>query len=88
MASQRTTISNIPSKAYQYIVNGRSAIEWIMDQYRVKTDKKSGITDDPNDYSDDSKYIFNLLLRIINVSVQTMDLINQLPELQIIEQCK
>ncbi len=79
------TISNIPSKAYQYIVNGRSAIEWIMDQYRVKTDKKSGITDDPNDYSDDSKYIFNLLLRIINVSVQTMDLINQLPELQIIE---
>lgn len=79
------TISNIPLKAYQYIVNGRSAIEWIMDQYRVKTDKKSGITDDPNDYSDDSKYIFNLLLRIINVSVQTMDLINQLPELQIVE---
>ena len=79
------TISNIPSKAYQYIVNGRSAIEWIMDQYRVKTDKKSGITDDPNDYSDDSKYIFNLLLRVINVSVQTMDLINQLPELQIVE---
>lgn len=79
------TISNIPLKAYQYIVNGRSAIEWIMDQYRVKTDKKSGITDDPNDYSDDSKYIFNLLLRVINVSVQTMDLINQLPELQIVE---
>lgn len=79
------TISNIPSKAYQYIVNGRSAIEWIMDQYRVKNDNKSGITDDPNDYSNDPKYIFNLLLRIINVSVQTVDLINQLPELQIIE---
>lgn len=79
------SISNIPAKAYQYIVNGRSAIEWIMDQYRVKTDKKSGITDDPNDYSDDPKYIFNLLLRIINVSVQTVDLINQLPKLQIVD---
>lgn len=79
------TISNIPSKAYQYIVNGRSAIEWIIDQYRVKNDNKSGITDDPNDYSNDPKYIFNLLLRIINVSVQTVDLINQLPELQIVE---
>ena len=77
------TIKNIPEKAYQYIVNGKSAIEWIMDQYQVKTDKKSGITDDPNDYSDDPKYIFNLLLRIINVSVQTVDLINQLPPLTI-----
>ena len=77
------TISNIPEKAYQYIVNGKSAIEWIIDQYRVKTDKKSGITDDPNEYSDDPKYIFNLLLRIINVSVQTVDLINQLPPLVI-----
>ena len=79
------TISNIPKKAYEYIVNGKSAIEWIMDQYQVKTDKKSGITDDPNDYSDDPKYIFNLLLRIINVSVQTVDLINQLPPLEIEE---
>ena len=79
------TISNIPEKAYEYIVNGKSAIEWIMDQYQVKTDKKSGITDDPNDYSDDPKYIFNLLLRIINVSIQTVDLINQLPKLEIEE---
>ena len=79
------TISNIPSKAYQYIVNGKSAIEWIVDQYRIKTDKNSGIVLDPNDYSDDPKYIFNLLLRIINVSVQTVDLINQLPPLTIID---
>lgn len=80
------TIENVPKKAYQYMVNGKSAIEWIMDQYQVKTDKKSGITDDPNDYSDDPKYIFNLLLRIINVSVQTVDLINQLPPLEIEKQ--
>lgn len=79
------TISNIPEKAYEYIVNGRSAIEWIIDQYQVKTDKKSGITDDPNDYSEDEKYIFNLLLRIINVSVQTVDLINSLPKFEVEE---
>lgn len=79
------TIKDIPEKAYEYVVNGRSAIEWIIDQYQVKTDKKSGITDDPNDFSSDPKYIFNLLLRIINVSVQTVDLVNSLPKLEIIE---
>ena len=81
------TISNIPEKAYEYIVNGRSAIEWIIDQYQIKTDTRSGsgIVDDPNDYSDGPKYIFNLLLRIINVSVQTVDLIDQLPKFEIDE---
>lgn len=57
-----------------------------MDQYQVKTDKKSGITDDPNEFSDDPKYIFNLLLRIINVSIQTVDLINELPKSEIEEE--
>lgn len=79
------TISGIPEKTYNYIINGKSAIEWIMDQYRVKIDNSSGIKDDPNDYSDDPKYIFNLLLRIINVSVQTVDLINQLPKFEVDE---
>lgn len=77
------TISNIPLRAYDYIVNGKSAIEWIIDQYQIKTDKKSEITDDPNDFSDDPKYIFNLLLRIINVSLKTIDLINQLPKFEV-----
>ena len=79
------TISNIPEKAYEYVVNGRSAIEWIIDQYQVDTDEKSEITNDPNDYSDDEKYIFNLLLRIINVSLQTVDLINSLPKFEVAE---
>ena len=78
------TISNIPEKAYEYVVNGRPAIEWIIDQYQVKTDSNSGIIDDPNLYSDDERYIFDLLLRIINVSVQTVDLVNSLPPLEII----
>ncbi|MEH7436743.1 type ISP restriction/modification enzyme [Neobacillus drentensis] len=79
------TISNIPEKAYEYVVNGRPAIEWIIDQYQVTVDKKSGIKDDPNDYSDDEKYIFNLLLSVINVSVQTVNLVNSLPALEIEE---
>lgn len=83
--NQDLTISNIPEKAYSYMVNGRSAIEWIMDRYQVKTDKKSGITDDPNDYSSDEKYIFNLLLRIINISMQTVDLVNSLPKFEVEE---
>ena len=54
-----------------------------MNQYQIKTDKKTGITDDPNDYSDDEMYIFNLLLRIINVSIKTVDLVNELPKFEV-----
>ena len=78
-------ISNIPKQAYEYVVNGRTAIEWIMDQYQIKTDKASGIVDNPNEYSDDEKYIFNLLLRIINVSIQTVELVKSLPPLEVVE---
>lgn len=80
------TIKDIPLTAYNYIVNGRSAIEWIMDQYQVHDSgqyKKAGIVDDPNDFSNDPKYIFNLLLRIITVSLKTIDLINQLPRFEV-----
>ena len=73
------TINNIPERAYEYVVNGRSTIEWIMESYRIKTDKNSGITDDPNTYGDE-KYIFNLLISVINVSLKTLDLIDSMPE--------
>lgn len=56
-----------------------------MDQYQIKDKTKSGVIDDPNDFSDDPKYIFKLLLRIINVSVQTVDLVNSLPKLEEVE---
>ena len=79
------TITNIPEKAYEYVINGRPVIEWIIDQYQVKVDKKSGIIDDPNLYSNDEMYILNLLLRIINVSIKTMDLVRSLPSLEIEE---
>lgn len=78
-------IEHIPAEAYEYVVNGKSAIEWIMERYAITTDKKSGITNDPNDWArehNDEKYIFNLLLRIINVSVQTVEIVKGLPRLK------
>lgn len=83
--NEHITITNIPEKAYEYVVNGRPAIEWIIDQYRVKTDKNSGITDDPNEFSDDPKYILNLLLSVITVSMKTIELIEKLPPFEVEE---
>lgn len=83
--NESITIKNIPEKAYEYVVNGRPAIDWIIDQYQVKTDKKSGITDDPNEFSDNPKYILNLLLSVITVSMRTLELIDELPEFEIQE---
>lgn len=82
--NSKISISNIPDKAYQYIVNGKSAIEWIMDRYQIKTDKKSGITNDPNDWAKEvgnPRYILDLMLSIINVSLQSVDIVNNLPKL-------
>ena len=78
-------IENIPSKAYEYVVNGKSAIEWIIDRYEIKIHKDSGIMNDPNLYSSDTKYILNLLLSVISLSVQSVDLISDLPKMEIIE---
>lgn len=79
------TIEGIPAEAYEYVVNGKSAIEWVMERYAITTDKKSGITNDPNDWArehNDEKYILNLLLRVINVSVQTVEIVKELPKLK------
>jgi predicted helicase len=81
--NSKITVSNIPSKAYEYVVNGKSAIEWIMERYQVSTHKESGIVNDPNDWAKEvgnPRYILDLLLSIINVSVQTVDLVNSLPK--------
>lgn len=83
--NSRITINNIPEKAYEYVVNGKSAIDWIIDRYQVKVDKKSGIKNDPNDWSkevENPSYILDVILSIINVSVQTVDIVNDLPKLE------
>jgi len=77
--NRHITISNIPERAYEYVVNGKSAVEWVMERYAVTVDKGSGIMDDPNLYGEE-KYIFNLLVSVIALSVKTCDLIDSLPE--------
>jgi predicted helicase len=81
--NSKITVSNIPAKAYEYVVNGKSAIEWIMERYQITTHKESGIRNDPNDWAtevDKPSYILDLLLSIINVSVQTVDIVVGLPK--------
>jgi predicted helicase len=83
--NSKITISNIPAQAYEYVVNGKSAIEWIMERYQVSTHKESGITNNPNDWATETgnpRYILDLLLSVINVSVQTVDIVNSLPNVK------
>jgi len=79
------TISSIPLEAYDYVVNGKSAIEWIMERYQITTHKESQITNDPNDWADEvgnPRYILDLLLSIINVSMQTREIVGKLPKVK------
>ncbi len=73
------TIENIPQEAWNYEINGQSAIKYVTDRYQVKTDKDSQITNNPNDYSEDPAYILKLLLSVITVSLKTQKLIDTLP---------
>ena len=74
------TLEGIPPKALDYRLGTRSALEWVIDQYRVKTDKRSGITNDPN-REDNPQYIVKLIRKVITVSLQTVDIIEGLPAL-------
>jgi predicted helicase len=78
------TLSGIPLEAYGYVVNGKAAIEWIMDRYQVTTDKESGIINDPNQWSDDSRYIIDLIKRIVRVSMETERILKGLPGLGLV----
>ena len=78
--NQHVTIEDIPEDAFRYIVNGRSALGWIVDQYQYSVDKESGIVNDPNEYAG-PKYIFDLVLSIITVSIRTMEIVDNLPRL-------
>lgn len=79
-------IENIPLEAYDYVINGKSAIEWIMDRYQVKVDKDSGIKNDPNDWGlehNNPRYILDLILSIITVSMATNEIVKRLPKLDL-----
>ena len=74
------TLDGIPEAAFGYRLGNRSALEWVIDQYRVKTDKRSGIVNDPN-RGDDPEYIVRLVGKVISVSLETVGIVEGLPEL-------
>ena len=74
------TLDRIPAKVFDYRLGNRSALEWVIDQYRVKTDKRSGIINDPN-REDDPQYIVNLIGKVITVSLETVEIVKNLPDL-------
>lgn len=91
--NQHVTLKGIPLEAYDYVVNGKSAIEWVMERYCVTTDlnakgEGSGIKNDPNEWSDDPRYIVDLVKRVVQVSIDTNRIVKSLPELEIIDEKK
>ena len=76
------TLAGIPAEAFQYRLGKRSALEWVVDQYRVKTDKRSGIVNDPN-RADDETYIVDLIRQVISVSLETVRIVEGLSALDI-----
>jgi predicted helicase len=86
--NDRITLRGIPDEAHRYMLGSRSGIEWIIDRYYIKTDKPSGIVNDPNDWSrevGDPRYILDLVARVVRVSIETMKIVDSLPPLAVIE---
>jgi predicted helicase len=84
--NSRITVSGIPDEAYEYMLGSRSGVEWVMERYQVKTDRASGIVNDPNDWSrevGDPRYILGLLARVVTVSVETVRIVRTLPALSL-----
>ena len=81
------TLKSIPLKSYEYVVNGKPALEWVMERQSVTTDKDSGIANDANLWATETmgnpKYPLELFLRIITVSLETMKIVNGLPKLDL-----
>ena len=79
------TLAGIPDEAHEYIVGPRSALAWLIDRYQVKSDKDSGIVNDPNDWGTEignPRYIIDLVKRVTTVSVETMAIVRTLPPLE------
>lgn len=87
--NERITVSGIPLEAYDYVVNGKPALDWVVERQCVKTDKASGIVNDANDWAIETmhnpRYPLELFLRVITISLETMKIVNNLPALDILE---
>ncbi len=78
------TLRGIPPEALAYRLGNKSALHWLVDQYQVSTDPRSGIVNDPN-RADEPEYIVNLIKKLVTVSVETVKILRALPECQIVE---
>ena len=87
--NDKITVTGIPLEAYDYVVNGKPALDWVVERQCVKTDKDSGIVNDANDWAVETmknpKYPLELFLRVITVSLETMKIVRSLPKLEILE---
>jgi predicted helicase len=85
--NHKITLTDIPLEAYDYIVNGKPAIEWVMERQSVTTHKDSGIVNDANDWAietmGNARYPLELLQRVITVSIETVKIVKALPKLEI-----
>jgi predicted helicase len=87
--NDKITVTGIPLEAYEYVVNGKPALDWVVERQSVRTDKESGIVNDANDWATETmknpKYPLELFLRVITVSLETMKIVKALPVLDILE---
>jgi predicted helicase len=77
--NESLTLTGIPEEVFEYRLGNRSALEWVIDQYQIKTDKRSHIESDPN-REDDEMYIARLVEQVIHVSLETVKIVKGLPE--------
>ncbi|MBS1088815.1 DEAD/DEAH box helicase [Gluconobacter wancherniae] len=87
--NDRITVTGIPLEAYDYVVNGKPALDWVVERQCIKTDKASGIVNDANDWATETmnnpRYPLELFLRVITVSLETMKIVKSLPALEILD---
>ena len=84
MYNHNVTLTKIPNQAHEYVLGSSSALEWLIEKYRVKPDSPSGIAKDPNDWAqenDDRRYLVNLIKRVTTISVETQRILERLPRL-------
>ena len=74
------SLTGIPPQAHEYQVNGRTPLEWLIDRYRIKKDKESGIVNDPNSWFDDPYDLIDVIRRIVHLSVETVRIVSGLPD--------
>ena len=83
VVNENLTLAGIPEEAHQYVVNGRTPLEWLIDRYQIRTDSDSGIVNDPNKWGEEHdypEYIVELIKRIVRLSVETVRLVGELKD--------